>query len=58
MSNKKTTYNGMPELQEFLTRIGFSLYQGFLDVGSTANQCNWYACRTVPISTTAIILKA
>ena len=47
MSNKKTTYNGMPELQEFLTEIGFSLYQGFLDVGSTANQCNWYACRRV-----------
>ena len=51
-------YRGMPELQEFLIEIGFSLHQGFLDVGSTANQCNWYACRTVPISTTAIILKA
>ena len=47
MSNKKTTYNGMPELQEFLTGIGFSLYQGFLDIGSTNNQCNWYAYRRV-----------
>lgn len=44
---KKTTYDGMPELQEFLTEIGFSLYQGFLDVGSTNNQCNWCACRRV-----------
>ena len=47
MSNKKTIYNGMPELQEFLTEIGFSLHQGFLDVGSTANLCNWYACHRV-----------
>ena len=39
-----TTYNGMPKLQEFLTEIGFSLHQGFLDVGSTVNQRNWYAC--------------
>ena len=45
--NTMTTYNGMPKLQEFLTEIGFSLHQGFLDVGSTVNQCNWYACRRV-----------
>ena len=47
MNNKKTTYNGMTDLQEFLTGLGFSLYQGFLNVGSTANLCNWYACRRV-----------
>ena len=47
MSNKKTIYTGMPKLQEFLTEIGFSLYRGFLDVGSTTNLCDWYACRRV-----------
>ena len=39
-------YKGMPDLQEFLTEVGFSLYQGFLD-GSTFNLCDWYACRRV-----------
>ena len=47
MSDKNTAYNGMPELQEFLTGIGFSLYQGFIDIGSTNNQFNWYAYRIV-----------
>ena len=48
MSNKKTTYNGIPELQEFLTEIGFSLHRSFTGAGDISpNQCNWYACRRV-----------